>query len=90
MSTSTQSSIRPLPLAAALAIMLGITAWPSALADGEGRPDQVAAVLLFMSMSAGFVSGVGFRPRFALWRALFSPLACFLGIALSLARLLTG
>lgn len=81
--------IRPLPLAAALVIMLGITAWPGALADSEGRPDHLAAMTLFLAMSAGFVSGVGFRPRFLLWRMLFSPLTCLAGIALGLARVLT-
>ncbi|MBU0602028.1 MAG: cyd operon YbgE family protein [Gammaproteobacteria bacterium] len=82
------SPIRLLPLLAAIAIMLGITAWPHALSGPSGSADHRAAMALFWAMSAGFVSGVGFRPRFALWRAGFSGLACFIGIALAALRLL--
>jgi cyd operon protein YbgE len=80
-------TIRPLPLLAAIVIMLGITAWPHALAAPAGGADHWAAMALFWAMSAGFVSGVGFRPRFILWRAGFSGLACFTGIALAVLRL---
>lgn len=90
MSTDAHKGIRLLPLLAALAIMLGITAWPGALTDRSGQADHFAAVLLFVAMSAGFVRGVGFRPRFVLWRALFSTLTCVAGIALAVGRLLTN
>lgn len=79
--------IRPLPLLAAIVIMLGITAWPAALAAPSGGADHWAALALFWAMSAGFVTGVGFRPRFTLWRALFSAGACLAGIALAVVRL---
>ncbi len=79
--------IRVLPLLVALAIMLGITAWPAALATPAGGADHWAAMALFWSMSAGFVAGVGFAPRWIGWRLLFSPLACWVGLALAVARM---
>lgn len=81
------SSIKLLPLLAAIAIMLGITIWPGALAAPGGGADHWAAMALFWAMSAGFVTGVGFQPRFFVWRWFFSAAACALGIALAMARL---
>lgn len=89
MNGAPRARIRALPLLCAVAIMLFVTAWPGALADRNGEADHIAALPLFVAMSAGFVSGVGFRPHSALWRALFSPATCFAGITLALARLLT-
>ncbi|WP_018412120.1 cyd operon YbgE family protein [Methyloversatilis thermotolerans] len=77
------------PLLAALAIMLGITAWPHALSGPSGDADHWAAMALFWAMSAGFVAGVGFRPHFILWRVGLSGPACFIGIALALLRIWT-
>lgn len=88
MSGTPRARIRALPLLCAIAIMLLVTAWPGALAGRDGEADLFAALPLFVAMSAGFVSGVGFRPRALLWRWLFSPATCFAGIALTLARLL--
>lgn len=79
--------IRLLPLMAAIAIMIGVTAWPHALSSPAGGADHWAATALFCAMSAGFVSGVGFRPRFWLWRAAFSGPACLAGVALAVFRL---
>lgn len=76
-----------LPLLAAIAITLAITADPRLLSDGQGGADHVAAMCLFWAMSAGFVRGVGFVPRAALWRWLFSAWACLAGVALAAARL---
>ena len=80
--------IRLLPLLAAIAVMLGITAWPGALAGPDGAADHWSAMALFWAMSAGFVSGVGFRPHNRIARYLFSPLACLAGIALAAWRVL--
>lgn len=79
--------IRLLPLLAAIAIMLGITAWPAALSGPQGGADHWAAMALFWAMSAGFVRGVGFVPRHLAWRLMFSGTACLLGIALAVVRL---
>ena len=78
--------IRLLPLAIAIVVMLGITAWPGALASADGHADHGAALALFWSMSAGFVTGVGFRPRIAALRLLLSPAACLMGLALAIWR----
>lgn len=81
------STIRLLPLLAAIVIMLGITAWPAALSGPQGGADHWAAIALFWAMSAGFVRGVGFVPRHRAWRLMFSGGACLLGIALAAARM---
>lgn len=70
----------------ALAIMLAGTLYPPLMADAQGRADHGLAVALMWAMSAGFVHGLGYRPRYAAWRWLFSGPA--VGLALGLAVLL--
>jgi len=77
-----------LPLLAAVAIMLALSVRPDLLAKANGRPDQLATALLCWAMAAGFVRGVGFVPRFWLWRGLLGTPACVLGIALAAWRVL--
>lgn len=77
-----------LPLLAAIVIMLLLSIRPDVLADAQGRADHPAAMLACWAMAAGFVRGVGFVPRFWLWRWIFSAWACALGIALAIWRLL--
>lgn len=79
--------LRPLPLAAAVAIMVAVTLRPQLLADSTSGADHWAATALFWAMSAGFVTGVGFRPHARPWRLLFSGSACLLGIGLAMLRL---
>ena len=85
-NASAPPRIRLLPLLTAIAVMLGITAWPGALSGPDGAADHWAAMALFWAMSAGFVSGVGFRAHNRIARYLFSPLACLTGITLALWR----
>ncbi len=59
-----------------LAIMVGGTLYPLLMTDRAGRADHALATALFWAMSAGFVRGVGFVPRAAVWRWLFSGWAC--------------
>jgi predicted membrane protein len=59
-------------LGVALAIMAGGTLYPPLMADAAGHADHALATALLWAMSAGFVRGVGFVPRAALWRRLFS------------------
>ncbi|MBK5912952.1 cyd operon YbgE family protein [Rhodocyclus purpureus] len=82
-----RARIRWLPLVTAIAVMLGITVWPNGLAAPGGGADHWAATALFWSMSSGFVTGVGFVPRFVVWRWLFSGSACLLGLLLAAWRL---
>lgn len=67
-------------LGVALAIMVSGTLYPLWMVDMTGRADHRLAVALFCAMSAGFVRGVGFAPRHAVWRALFSGWACAAGL----------
>jgi predicted membrane protein len=61
---------------AALTIMLAGTLYPPLMADATGKADHGLATLLFLAMSAGFIRGVGFVPRHAVWRWLFSGWTC--------------
>jgi len=70
------SPMRPLSLAVALAIMVGGSIYPFMFAGQGGGADHGFASAVFWAMSAGLVNGVGFKPRFALWRWLFSGWAC--------------
>lgn len=73
-------------LSAALLIMVAGTLYPPLMADAAGRADHGLATALFWAMSAGFVHGVGFVPRAAPWRWLFSgwSVALALGVAFAL------
>lgn len=71
-----------------LTIMLVGTGYPPLMADAAGKADHLLATPLFWAMSAGFVRGVGFVPRVALWRWLFSGWACTAALLLAgLAKL---
>lgn len=67
-------------LIVALAIMLAGTAYPPLLTSQEGDVDHRLASLVFMAMAAGFVRGVGFVPRWWLWRVLFSGWSCAMAL----------
>lgn len=77
----------PLALFAALLLLVLMTVHPALATHADGRPDMLAALLLFWAMSAGFVRGVGFLPRHVLPRLLLSGTACALALLLALARL---
>ncbi|MDP2677489.1 MAG: cyd operon YbgE family protein [Rhodoferax sp.] len=77
------SPTRPLSLAAALAIMVGGSVYPFMFAGQGGRVDHGFASAVFWAMSAGLVNGVGFKPRFVLWRWLFSGWACLFALLLA-------
>lgn len=70
----------------ALALMLAGTLYPPLMTDATGRADHPLALLLFWSMSAGFVRGVGFVPRAAPWRWLLGGWACCLALGLAALR----
>ncbi|RKR69363.1 putative membrane protein [Acidovorax sp. 94] len=72
-------------LTAAVMIMVIATLDPRLLAHPSGAADHLLASFLFLAMSAGFVRGVGFIPRWWLWRVLFSGWTCALGLALAAA-----
>ncbi|AVY92962.1 MULTISPECIES: cyd operon YbgE family protein [Microvirgula] len=72
----------------AVSIMLVTVACPALLADHDGRADHVAALLVFWSMSAGFVRGVGFVPQARLPRWLLGTTASITALLLAVWRLL--
>ena len=74
-----------LPLTIGIVITLGLTIYPLAMANAEGKADHLAATLALWAMSAGFVRGVGFVPRNHGLRLVFSTSACVLALALSIA-----
>ncbi len=78
-----------LPLLVALLLMSTLTVLPGLLADANGHADHPAALLMFWSMSAGFVRGVGFIPRLPALRWLLSGPACALALGTALLRLAT-
>jgi len=75
------------PLLIAMVICLGISIYPRILINAHGYADHAAASLLFWSMSAGFIRGVGYIPRIKLFRYLGSSLACYLTLAAALYML---
>jgi predicted membrane protein len=76
-----------LPLGIAIVITLVMTVYPQISADRQGNADHLAAFLLFWSMSAGFVRGVGFIPHNRFVRLLLSSIACLLALAAATVRL---
>lgn len=70
-------------LLVALAIMLVGSIYPLLFANAAGKADHGLAMALFWAMSAGLVRGVGFVPRWWLWRGLFSGWACAAALALA-------
>lgn len=76
------SRLRPLSLVVALLIMLGGSVYPFMLMGRDGVDHGLAAAI-FWAMSAGLVNGVGFKPRFLLWRWFFSGWACLFALLLA-------
>lgn len=71
----------------AIGITLAIVIYPHLLANSQQKADQFAAMLMFWSMSAGYVRGVGFIPRNKILRWLLGGTACFVALALAIIRI---
>ena len=63
----TISFLLALPLAAILLVA------PSLMLDANGHYSHPMLMLVMIGISGGFIYGVGFVPRFWLWKWLFSP-----------------
>jgi len=61
------SFLLAVPLAAVLLLH------PAAMLDANGGYSHRAMMFIMIGISGGFVHGVGFIPRFFLWKWLFSP-----------------
>lgn len=59
-------------LAAPLAVILLVH--PSLMLDEHGHYSHNAMMLIMLGISGGFIYGVGFIPRFWLWKWVFHPL----------------
>ncbi|MBK3866791.1 Cyd operon protein YbgE [Pseudomonas stutzeri] len=70
------SRMLSLLLAAPLALVLLIH--PAAMLDGQGGYSHPQLMLVMWGISAGFVHGVGFVPRWWGWRWLLGPLPAWL------------
>lgn len=85
------TGVRPVPAASlhlpclivGLAIMTVGSVHPLLFTDAQGQADHGLALALFWAMSAGLVRGVGFVPRQAFWRGLFSAGACLAALLLA-------
>ncbi|UXJ59038.1 MULTISPECIES: cyd operon YbgE family protein [Acinetobacter] len=62
------SFLLALPLAAILLVN------PSLMLDQQGHYNHSILMLVMLGISGGFIYGVGFLPKFWLWKWLFSPL----------------
>lgn len=72
-------------LLVALGLMVLGSVVPVYLADAQGKAHHGLALLYFWSMSAGFIRGVGFVPRWWGWRWLFGGWACALSLGAALS-----
>lgn len=70
-------------LLAAVAIMLVGSIYPLLFAAADGKADHGQTMALFWAMSAGFVHGVGFKPRMWAWRLFFSGWSCVAALMLA-------
>jgi cyd operon protein YbgE len=61
------SFLLALPLAAVLLVH------PAAMLDDNGGYSHRAMMFIMIGISGGFIYGVGFLPKFWLWKWLFSP-----------------
>ncbi|TBV10312.1 cyd operon YbgE family protein [Stutzerimonas kirkiae] len=64
---------RALSLLLAVPIGLLLLIHPAAMLDNHGHYSHSLLMLVMWGVSAGFVHGVGFVPRFWLWSVLFGP-----------------
>ena len=65
------SFLLALPLAALLLIH------PAMMLDANGLYSHRTMMLIMIGISGGFVHGVGFIPRFWVWKWLFSPIVAW-------------
>lgn len=65
------SMLLALPLAGILLVH------PSLMLDDNGQYSHRAMMFIMLGISGGFVYGVGFIPRFVVWKWLFHPIVSF-------------
>lgn len=50
---------------------------PALMLDDQGHYNHSLLMLVMVGISGGFIHGVGFIPRFWLWKWLFSPIVAY-------------
>ncbi len=80
-----ENSINLFLLLIGIAIMLVGSTFPVVFTNAQGQADHGIASLLFWSMSAALVRGVGFIPNNRILRWLFSAWACMLSLGAAIA-----
>ncbi len=65
------SFVMAMPLAGILMIN------PALMLDANGHYNHSLLMLVMIGISGGFIRGVGFEPRFWLWKGLFSPVVAW-------------
>ena len=81
---------RLVSLLLAIALSVLILVYPRAVATSVSDVNHSLLNLLMWGISIGFIHGVGFVPRMAIWRTVFSPFIGWplmvLGIVLTLSQ----
>lgn len=65
---------RPISFLMALPLAAIMMVYPNLILDQYGNYSHGALTLIMFGICGGFVHGVGFIPKFWLWKLLFSPL----------------
>jgi len=80
---------RVLSFVLAVVLTVLVLLYPRAIAESAGQFRHALLVLTMWGTAIGFIHGVGFEPRLAVWRLLFHPVLGWLlmlgGIALVLS-----
>lgn len=67
------SLARLLSLLLAVSLSLVILIYPQFLIAGDGTSQHGLLMILLLSISIGFIHGVGFAPQHPMWKFIFSP-----------------
>ncbi len=77
MTTSMRLTVHRLIMAVSFLLALPLAAiiliHPALMLDQHGQYNHRMIMLIMLGISGGFIYGVGFVPRFWLWKWLFSP-----------------
>lgn len=73
LKTAVYTLARLISFLMAVPLALVMLIHPAMMLDANGHYSHPMLMLVMLGISAGFVHGVGFNPRFLLWRYVFSP-----------------
>lgn len=67
--------------------MIALSIYPGFLVRTTGEVNRLSAYMLFWSMAAGFIRGVGFIPKMRVLAIIFSGPACLIAFIISIVNL---